>query len=152
MLDDFIINQNHIELNTVDLNIDNVIHSSSSSPSSSSSSSSLSSSYAISSVEIWALILTFLYYAIMICLGIFCWLNAKHDFIINQNHIELNTVDLNIDNVIHSSSSSPSSSSSSSSLSSSYAISSVEIWALILTFLYYAIMICLGIFCWLNAK
>ncbi|VDP35957.1 unnamed protein product [Schistosoma mattheei] len=90
MLDDFIINQNQIELNTVDLNIDNVIHSSSSS-SPSSSSSSLSSSYAISSVEIWALILTFLYYAIMICLGILCWLNAKRKYKNRQKSIDIST-------------------------------------------------------------
>ncbi|CAH8621020.1 unnamed protein product [Schistosoma haematobium] len=94
MLDDFIIHQNQIELNKVDLNIDNVIHSSSSSPSSSSSSSSsssLSSSYAISSVEIWALILTFLYYAIMICLGILCWLNAKRKYKNRQKSIDIST-------------------------------------------------------------
>ncbi|CAH8598926.1 unnamed protein product [Schistosoma guineensis] len=90
MLDDFTINQNQIELNTVDLNIDNVIHSSSSS-SPSSSSSTLSSSYAISSVEIWALILTFLYYAIMICLGIFCWLNAKRKYKNRQKSIDIST-------------------------------------------------------------
>ncbi|CAI2731894.1 unnamed protein product [Schistosoma spindalis] len=83
MLDDFINNQNQIELNTVDLNIDNVIHSS--------PSSSLSSSYAISSVEIWALILTFLYYAIMICLGIFCWLNAKRKYKNRQKTIDIST-------------------------------------------------------------
>ncbi|CAH8619600.1 unnamed protein product [Schistosoma rodhaini] len=75
MLDDLIIDQHQIQLNTVD-----VIPSSLSSSSSSSSSPSSTSSYTISSAEIWALVLTFLYYISMICLGIFCWLNAKRKY------------------------------------------------------------------------
>ncbi|VDP97711.1 unnamed protein product [Trichobilharzia regenti] len=36
--------------------------------------------YYLSSAEICALTLTFLYYTLMICLGILCWLNAKRRY------------------------------------------------------------------------
>ncbi|KAK4468861.1 hypothetical protein MN116_008025 [Schistosoma mekongi] len=85
MSDDFNIDHHQIELNVADLLIDNVMHSTLSS-SSSLSTSSLSSSYTVSSVEMLALTLTFLYYVIMICLGVLCWLNARRKYKQRQKH------------------------------------------------------------------
>ncbi|TNN10531.1 hypothetical protein EWB00_005302 [Schistosoma japonicum] len=86
MSDDFNIDHHQIELNVADLLIDNVMHSSLSSSSSSSSSLSTTSSYTVSSAEILALTLTFLYYVIMICLGVLCWLNARRKYKQRQKH------------------------------------------------------------------
>ncbi|CAH8582591.1 unnamed protein product [Heterobilharzia americana] len=36
--------------------------------------------YYLSPAEIWALVLTFLYYILMICFGVICWLNARRRY------------------------------------------------------------------------